>query len=230
MVQYSLISNTYYNMIKVTDTVLEILQSSETALEAMRTGVLNLRAFARQILPQVESKTFKPVKVGTIVVALFRISKTLGNIEPLQPQIILEELSIKSPLSDITFENTRENARLAHTFSRLLEDVDGHFFTVTQGVNEITFIVSDDLRPKLLNHFPHKPKSIFENLVGVNVRFSEDYLQQPNVIYAILAKLAAKRINVIEIVSTYTGLMIVIENDEMELAISQLNGLFKKQV
>lgn len=228
MVQYTLISNIYYIMIKVSDIVYEILQGSETALEAMRLGVLNLRAFARQIQPQVEAKTFKTVKIGTIVVALFRISKRLDSIDPLQPHIILEELSIKSPLSDVTFENTRENARLAHTFSRLLGDSDGYFFTITQGVNEITIIVSDNLKPKLLRHFAHKPKSIFENLVGVNVRFGEQYLSQPNVIYAILAKLAAKRINVIEIVSTYTGLMLVIENKEMELAISQLNGLFKK--
>jgi aspartokinase len=215
-------------MIKVSDTVYEILQGSETALESMRLGILNLRAYARQIQPQVEEKTYKPVKIGTIVVALFRLSKTLSDIEPMQPQIILEELSIKSPLSDITFENTRENARLAHTFSKLLENMDGYFFTITQGVDEITFVVSDSLKPKLLRHFAHKPKSIFENLVGVNVRFGEQYLSQPNVIYAILAKLAAKRINVIEIVSTYTELMVVIENSEMEAAVMELNKLFKK--
>ncbi len=215
-------------MIKVSDTVENLLLSSETAMEAMRLGVLNLRAFAKQIKPLVEQKTFKPVKIGTIVVALTRLRDMVNKAESLVPEIKLEELSIKSPLTDITYEKTGESVRLAHTFSSALGDLNGHFFTMTQGINEITFIISDDLKSKLLGHFPGKPKAIFEDLVGLNVRFSEKYLPHPNVIYAILSKLAIKRINVIEIVSTYTELMIVVEKREMEMAITQLNELFKK--
>ncbi|HKC04482.1 MAG TPA: hypothetical protein VKC54_01275 [Patescibacteria group bacterium] len=215
-------------MLKVSDTVREILENSETAVEAMRSGVLNLRAFARQIQPLVEAKTLKPVKMGTIVVALSRIGSSVKGIEQLVPNITLSELSIKSPLCDITYEKTGESVRLAHSFSNKLGDLNGHFFTMTQGIKEITFIISDDLRDKLLNHFPGNPKAIFQDLVGLNVSFSEDYLAHPNVIYAILSRLAIKRINVIEIVSTYTELMIVVEKKEMESAIAQLNGLFKK--
>ena len=192
----------------------------------MRSEFLNLRAFAKQIRPEVEKKTFKPVKIGTIVVALSRIKNSQNEIEPIKPIIKLDELSIKSPISDITYEKNEETVRLAHDFSKQLGDLNGHFFTMTQGINEITFIISEDLRSKLMDHFQHKPKAIFDNLVGLNVRFSENYLQHPNVIYAILSRLASKRINVIEIVSTYTELMIVVEKKEMELAISQLNTLF----
>jgi aspartokinase len=215
-------------MIKVSDIVLELLQGSEIATEAMRLGVLNLRAFARQIQPLVERRAFKPVKIGTIVVALSRLRGAVSKSEPLNPVVLLDEISIKSPLVDVTFEKTRENTFSTHSFSKLLEDSVDHFFTVTQGINEITFIVSDNLKPKLLRHFSGKPKALIEDLVGLSVRFSDNYLPQPNVIYAILSKLAVKRINVIEIVSTYTELMIIIEKKEMELAVTQLNRMFKK--
>ncbi len=214
-------------MIKISSVVSNILQGSETQMEAMRSGVLNLRAYARQIHPLVEGVTFKPVKIGTIVVALSRLRDSIDNIESIHPNITLEELNIKSPLTDITYEKSAEAVRLAHSFSQQLEELNGHFFTMTQGIDEITFIVSGDLKKKLISHFTTKPKAIFEELVGVNVRFSEEYLKHPNVIYSILSRLAAKRINVIEIVSTYTELMIVVEKEEMEGAIAQLNTLFK---
>lgn len=215
-------------MIKITDVVSELLQEGEIPSEAMRSGLLNLRAFARQIQPVVEEKTFKPVKIGTIVVALSRLKNSIGKIEPLVPFITLEELNIKSPLSDVTYEKTEESIQLAHSFSKLLVGREGQFFTMTQGINEITFIISDELKSKLLEHFSGPPKAIFENLVGLNVRFNKSYLKYPNVIYAILSKLAIKRINVIEIVSTYTELMIVVEKNSMEQAVGQLNSLFKK--
>ena len=215
-------------MIKISDVVLNILESSETASEAMRSGVLNLRAYARQIQAQVEGKTFKPVKIGTIVVAMSRLRSSINKIESLVPNITLVELSIKSPLVDITYEKTGESVRLAHSFSPNLEHGNNHFFTMTQGTNEITFIISDGMKSDLLNHFTAKPKAIFTDLVGLSVRFNESYLSHPNVIYAILSKLAIKRVNVIEIVSTYTELMVVVEKKEMEVAISQLNELFKK--
>lgn len=214
-------------MITIIDAVKEELLISPTALESMRSGILNLRAFARQIHKNVETRTFKEVKIGTIVVALSRIAVNLENTEPLIPSINLHEITVKSPLTDITFEKTRENLSLMHKFSKNLENSEGHFFTSTQGINEITFIISDDLKESLLFHYKTVPKAILSGLVGIDVRFNEEYIEQPNVIYAILHRLAIRRINVLEIVSTYTELTVIVAREEMEIAIKELNTLFK---
>lgn len=215
-------------MITVADAVHKELLASSTALEAMRLGVLNLRAFAKNIQPHIEEQTFKTVKLGTIVVALSRIASSLSTIQTLLPVVYVDEITIKSQLIDITFEKTKENLNRMHSFSKQLEKTEGYFFTVTQGVNEITFIVSDDLKERLLTHFRQQPKAEFEDLVGVNVRFSDTYISEPNIVYAILHKLAIRRVNVLEIVSTYTELTMIIARKEMEDAITELNTLFKR--
>lgn len=213
-------------MLKVIDAVQEILDNSDLAREAMRERLLNLRAFARQIAPQVDEMTHKHVKIGTIVVTLSRLVENVRQTSPLKPDIILEEISIKSSLCDVTYEKTKTNFLLAQKFASRLIDPENHFFTITQGINEITFIISEGLKEKLITHFGHKPKSVYDNLVGVNVRFNEKYVSQPSVIYAILATLANKRINVLEVVSTFTELMVVVDKKEMEITLTQLNRIF----
>ncbi len=212
-------------MLKVTDAVYEVVVDSEIAMEALRADCLNLRAFARGIHKTIEDKTKKPVKIGTIVVALSRMAGTVKKMPALQPTIKLDALSIKSPLCDITFENTKQNLASARSFSQPLASRGSHFFTMTQGINEITFIVSDDLRTMLLKHFNVKPKIVSEKLVGINLSFGERYLAVPNVIYSIMAKVAIKRINIVEIVSTSTELTIIIREEDTEKALKGLNPL-----
>lgn len=214
-------------MITIFAAVKEELLTSSIALESMRSGILNLRAFARQIHKNVETRTFKEVKIGTIVVALSRISLDLQDVESLIPIVNLDEITVKSPLIDVAYEKTNENLSLMHKFSKKLEKSEGHFFTATQGINEITFIISEDLKELLLSHYKFPPKVVITDLVGIDVRFNDGYIEQPNVIYAILHRLAIRRVNVLEIVSTYTELTVIVSRNEMEVAIKELNVLFK---
>jgi hypothetical protein len=214
-------------MLKISDAVAAILAESDLALEAMRVGILNLSAFAEQIQPQVEAKTWKSVKKATIVVALARLAKQLEETPALRPVVALDELSIKSPLCDVTFEKTTESILRAKQLTEKLAHEEATFLTVTQSTTEITVIAAQDHLPDILQHFNTKPKAVFENLVGLTVRFSPNYIPEPNVIYSIISTLAHKRINLIEIVSTFTELTMVIYQTDLEIAVQQLNTLFK---
>ena len=57
-------------MIKASETVENILLKDELALESLRAGILNLSAYAQKIHPEVVRQALKPVRKGTIVVAL----------------------------------------------------------------------------------------------------------------------------------------------------------------
>ena len=217
-------------MLKISDAVAEILFSSDLALEALRSGILNLSAYAAQILPQVEATTYKTVQVPSIVVALSRIAKTLDQSASLKPKVQLDEISIKSPLCDLTFEKTTQTLHQARTLAHHLDIQNQHFLTMTQGVNEITIIATQEYRAEILEHFKTPPKQMFSELVGVSMRFSETYLSEPNVIYTLLSFLAVKRINLIEIISTYTELTVVIEQKQMQLALLALNQFLTPQM
>jgi len=213
-------------MIKISDVVFEIIQNDEVELEAIRMGLLNLSAYARQILPLVAERTCKPVSRSAIVTSLSRMKNRLNNIPPLHPVVKIEDMSIKSPLTEISYEKTANTVELASKLnSKSL--LRGNFFTVTYGVGEISFIVSENLKNFILKSFATPPKAVYEELVVVTVRFNqEDYIEVPNVIYTLVNTLARRRINIIEIISTFTEISFIVRKKEMMQATDALKYFF----
>ena len=214
-------------MIQVSEIVEEIIQGDEIALEALRAEVLNLSAYAQKILPEVERKALKPVRKGTIVVALSRAMKNIAKVADLRPKVIIQDLSIKSPLFEVTFERTANNLEQVSELPKewFAED----FFTITEGLGEITIITTEKMEEQLLHHFSVAPKGQYNNLVAVTIRFKEeDYIEEPNMIFSLVSALASKRINLIEIVSTFTEISFIVRKKEMDLTMSTLQQFFEK--
>lgn len=212
-------------MIKITDKVLELLQSDELALEAARAGLLNLSAYANNILPQIENLTKKPVKKGTIVVALSRIIKDAKNsVAPLKPVVKLSNLSIRSSLCMLTFEKTADIQRkiaVLHPFQIPTTDL----LTATEGPTEITLIVSEKAQEKIMKQIG-KPKQEITNLVAVTVTYDKKLAQTPNLHFVLLSSLASKRIQIIEILSTFTETTFIVRKEDMEETIKSLNAYY----
>lgn len=215
-------------MLKISDAVSDILYASPSAHDAMRNGYLNLSAYAAQIQPLVEEKCWKSVKIGSIVVALSRLVPKVVQQDSLYPMVKLDDLTIKAALCDVSFEKTQHTVEQAQSLTQLFQDKKETFLTFTQSNTEITVIASQALLELILEHFLVKPKAIYQNIVGLTAHFSPTYLTEPNIIFSIISTLAHKRINLIEIVSTYTELTMLIEEKDLSVAIGQLNLLFKK--
>ncbi|MBD3329765.1 hypothetical protein GF357_04710 [Candidatus Dojkabacteria bacterium] len=202
-------------MLKIATAVKQILEADETAQESIRRGFLNFSAYAKEIKPQVELLTRKPVKKGSIVVALSRLEDKIQKKPPLKPQIELIDISVKSPLTDITFERTSRSIKKLAKLENLRADRN-IFMAVTQGVDEITIIYSSEIEDKI-NEITKKfkPKARFDGLASITVQFSADYIDIPNVLFTLISALAYKRINIIEIVSAYSELTFVIRKSDL---------------
>ncbi|MBI4065361.1 hypothetical protein HY409_03250 [Candidatus Gottesmanbacteria bacterium] len=215
-------------MIKVTDAVQSIIKGDEVALEALRFGILNLSAYAAKIHPTVETVALKSIKRGTIVVALSRLIKRLEPVASLKPHVIIDDISIKSPLCELTYEKTEDVLRSAATL-QILSQTKNDFFTMTQGLGELTIICTQAAREGIITHLKTAMKAQYNHLVSVTVRFSEkNYIEVPNVIYVFVSALAARRINIIEIVSTYTELSFIVKRQDMERTLAALDSYFQK--
>jgi len=139
-------------MIKVSEVVVEMLLKDEMALEALRAGILNFSSYARKIQPRIEQRLFKPVKLGSIVTSLSRIILEDKNIVPLRPDVRINDMSIKSPLCEVTYEKTDEIlAKLSKLKTN--REANSKFFTITQGIGEITIIMPENLRNVVIKHF-----------------------------------------------------------------------------
>lgn len=213
-------------MLKIADATRKILSSSEVALSAFEAGLLNLSAYARIIRKEVEAHTKKPVKAGSIVVALSRVKREPTKRKTLVPDAEIEDLAVKSGLAEISFDRTRENlARLRGLYRDPTVNA-GDFFMVTQGTGEITIVALEDALTHITRLMrPSKSKASIKNLVALTVRFKKDYIETPNIIFAFVRRLALKRINIVEIVSTYTELTFIIGQRDLQESFLALNEM-----
>jgi len=78
-------------MLKISTTVEKIIASSEEALCALSQGYLNYSAYAKKIKKQVEEECKKPVKLGSIVVALSRLAKNYSGEKGFIPEIKIKD-------------------------------------------------------------------------------------------------------------------------------------------
>lgn len=217
-------------MLKVTDIVKDILFSSEPELTILSRRLLNLSAYAKRIQPEVERRTRKPVQIGTIVVALSRISQELTQEDPLLPEIKLYGIAVKSNLAEVAFNKTPSNKLRAQKLILDKELSQADFLTVTYGASEISVFAPMALLPALSKTFkPEKPKLMLDNLAALTVQFGDHYIDTPNMYFALLRAVAVKRLNIVELISTYTELTFLVRQADLNELFQVMNSLIVKR-
>lgn len=204
-------------MIKVSDVVASIVVQSLEASVMLERGTLNLSAYGKQILPEVERRAKKPVKLGSIVVALSRLSKTMHARPELLPLPAALEVSARSGLMEVVFERTQKNLELFHTLQKKVAPRTADFFVGTQGIAEITVITTDDRYPLVQKVFAGvDPKFVLRNLSALTVRTSEKEIFVPNIFFSMLYPFAMRRINIVEFVTTFTEMTLIFEEKDVQ--------------
>lgn len=218
------------HMIKISKVVEEMLRENDVAKEALKHNYLNMSAYAKTIQKNIASRLYKPVSVAAIVVALSRLQQTLAREPDYYPKVHIEDLSLRANLSEITYEKTKEAVIAATKLNTLLIDPEA-FFAITQGSHELTIICDSAHIDKIIPQFPAEPKGQYDDLTAITVRFIEsDYIEVPNMIFTLIAALAVQRINLIEIVSTFTELSFVVRSHDAQRTISALSQFFIRKM
>jgi hypothetical protein len=217
-------------MRKVSDIVRDLVFSSEPELTVLSRRLLNLSAYAKRIRSDVERRARKPVQVGTIVVALSRLSKELTEEDPLLPRVQLDAIAVKSNLAEIAFNKTPDNKRRAQKLYIEKEFVQADFLTVTYGASEISIFAPITLvQPVLKNFKPDKPKLLLDQLAALTVQISERYIQTPNMFFALLRSIAVRKLNIVELISTFTELTFLVNQKDLNELFILMNSLMKRK-
>lgn len=216
-------------MLKIVDVVRDILYSSEPELTILSRHLLNLSAYAKRIQPEVERRTHKKVQVGSIVVALSRISQELTDEDPLLPEIKLYGIAVKSNLAEITYNKTPSNKLRAQKLVVDKELSQAEFLTVTYGASEISVFAPMILIPSINKAFkPDKPKLLLDNLAALTVQFGDHYIDTPNMYFALLRSVAVRRINIVELISTFTELTFLVRQSDLNELFQIMNVLISR--
>jgi len=218
-------------MITITETVRNLIKNIPLVEEALSRGLINLSALARELKPEIEKKLMKPVKTGSVVMALKRIAKEIEKKSQKLKKIPIEgELIVRSNLCEYIYLSSESLLKKYPLVTKKISEYPNIFFTLTKGLKETNIIVSENLKEIIEKTFT-KEKLItkIENLSSITLFHSEGAVFTPGFHYSILKLLAWENINIIETVSTFTEFTIILESQDVDRAFKIFKELIYRE-
>jgi len=216
-------------MITVAEVVARLVKSSPFLEEGFSRGIVNYSALARELRPQVEEALLKEVSEAAILMALKRLAEKIDHKRQICEQVMSEigELTVRSHLFGYTFQKSDSIVEKQKQLLDAARSRNDPFVTFTQGVFETAIIVGAQLQPTVEEIFCNeKLIARLKDLSAIIIRFPREAVTTPGIHYPILTQLAWRNINVIELISTYTELTIILDRKQVDLAFSILMNTF----
>lgn len=192
---------------------------------ALADGIINHSALARRLKRPIERALLRKVSEPAVMMALRRLGPRLGRktIRAARPEPPMAELTVRSDLIEFTYHRS---ATIRTQQRRLLARLERHpdaFVTYTQGVTQAMLIIGASFEPVVEEVFADEHRvAVLRHLAAVVIRLTPAVVKTPGAYYQILKQLAWQNVNVIDVVSTYTELTIVIEDSQVAVAFAAL--------
>jgi hypothetical protein len=209
----------------VPEAVESIVAGAPFLEDGLALGILNLSALARRLRPRVEGALHKEVSDAAVMMALKRLAPRFTSRSAEVNRLLrrMGELTVRSSLVEFTFRNSDTILERQKELLAAIHRRKDSFLTVTQGVVEVTVVASAALAEKIEEVFAgEKTVSRLDDLSAINIRLPRETVHTPGVHYVLLKQLAFADINVVEVVSTYTELTVVISHKEVDRAFTVL--------
>jgi DNA-binding transcriptional ArsR family regulator len=213
-------------MISTAEVVKELVKASPLLEDGLSRGIISYSALARDLRPQIEKRLFKSVGRGAIVMALKRTSSKLKNKITVTQQVInLNGITARSNLAELTYLNSDtiiEKHKKVFLASEKRKDI---FCNLSQGVRETMLIVGEEILPEMEKIFAdERLVAKIKDLSSITILLAKETVSTSGVYYSILKLLAWNEINIIDVISTYSELTIILSNEDIDKAFSILKN------
>jgi len=214
----------------ISDEIRQIILSQPYLEEALTRGIINYSALAREIRPQIEKELFKDLSDSAVMMAIKRLAERLPDrLKPIEKHVRnMMRMTVRSDLLEYTYPS---NGRIMTSISMITSKIQNpamEFFTFSLGSHEVTMIFSRNMKATVDQTIQaNRPNVILEHLSTISINLPEETVTTPGIHYAILKQLAWNRINVVEVVSTYTEFTIVLASKDIDKAFSILMSYFQ---
>lgn len=213
-------------MLSIATKVERIVMESSFLMEGLRRNLINLSELARQLQPQLESDMWKPVGQAAVVMALRRVAERLPEAanQPIERARQTGELTTRTELTEYTY---RHSDSIGDSHRLLLERtarMGGVFVTVTRGVNEVMVICSRPVKQVVEEVFAgERLLTQQDNLNALTLHLNPETSRTPGIYHTILKQLAWDKVNLVNMICTYTELTVLLEQNQTSAAFDVLS-------
>ncbi len=225
----SAILNKVLNIVmrRISDLVEDIVRTTPFLEAALADGIINHSALARRLKGRIERALLRKVSEPAVMMALRRLGPRLTRraIRAGRTGPPIVELTVRSGLIEFTFQRSLTLRTQQRRLLTRLERLPDAFVTYTQGVTQAMLIVGVNVEKIVDEVFARERRvAVVRNLSAVVIRLSPAVVKTPGAYYHILKQLAWQNVNVVDVVSTYTELTIVIHDSQVAVAFAALRG------
>jgi hypothetical protein len=214
-------------MLTITSAVQQLVSSSDLAIEGLQTGCLNMTAFAEKIQNDVEILAKKPVKKGSIVVALARLEKKYYQKHDGIEQFKLHNLVSRSGLTELTYPKTPSIQKSLANLYDLEEVKSAPFFVATTGLGEISIVTHHELASKIKTLLKTEMPALYlSELSSLTMQVAIETIDTPRQSYTVIKQLALRDITIVEYITSPTELTIILHDKDLKSAFNALHDKF----
>ncbi|RKN02099.1 hypothetical protein D7036_16810 [Aquimarina sp. BL5] len=208
----------------ITDCVHNILRHQPFLEDALSRDIINFSSLATDLLPQVEKEMRKPVKPGSIVMALRRYHpKRIKHSENLGS---LGDIVVRSGITEYTFLNSNTILTSQSNLLNTVKDKTKTYFTYSSNFQESNILVSSSLKEIVEDHFKDETCiSVADNLSSMSIALPDDSARSIGLYFYIFKLLAYEGIPVFEIISTSNYFTLFLEKEYVNDALLLMNEI-----
>ncbi len=215
-------------MVTVTQHVQQILEQWPLLRTGLALDLLNTSAVARYLKPEIESRTGERISNAAILMAIRRYRQRLESKDIKRPEDFLGDLGIKTNLHDLTYANS---ATLPAKLAKIAEKfAANNYLSISRGLFQTSLIVHDDTIAEIRSRLEGETleKSV-DSLSALTMQIKRGYGQLPGILAHPLQLLAWRGIPIVELISTYDELHIILYHKDIENAFTALNQSLNSQ-
>ena len=218
--------NVYYITMKTISTcVHDIIKHQPFLDDALARNIINFSSLAADLQPQVEKEMRKPVKQGSIIMALRRYhpkrSKfTSNNFRK------LGDIIVRSGITEYTYLNSKDTIAKKASLLNSVKDQTGIYLNYSSNYQESNFLVSTSLQPTIEEIFKEeKLVSVSGELASITISLPEKNTKTVGLYFYIFKLLAYEDIPVYEVISTSNYFTLFLEKDFVNQAFLLMNEI-----
>ena len=193
--------------------------------DALARNIINFSSLAADLQPQVEKEMRKPVKQGSIIMALRRYHPKRSKFSSKNFRE-LGDMIVRSGITEFTYLNSKDTIAKKAELLNAIKDQTGIYLNYSSNFQESIFLVSTSLKLTIREIFKdEKLVNVSDELSSITISLPEKNTQTVGLYFYIFKLLAYEGIPVYEVISTSNYFTLFLEKDYVNQAFLLMNEI-----
>ncbi|MBI4143758.1 hypothetical protein HY486_00740 [Candidatus Woesearchaeota archaeon] len=216
-------------MASIARAVEEIVRRRPFLQEGLSKAVINYANLAELMKKEIEQETGKTAKNQAITMALRRLSEKLQT--GFTDKIRFDkdtDIVLQSELFEITLLKSSTLFKILKSLYDKVNFDQGDFLTITQGVHQATIISNKRYKKQFFSTLKgEKILSEIEGLTSITIKLPPTAINEVGLLFMATRTLAWESIPIVELVSTFTELTIIVREKHLTAGYNAIKQLIK---